>query len=73
MFCTVSLVNKKCVLVRSENRESEATAFRIIFLESSNYRKNSSHIFLEHSKFVEIYDVKISAFSGQIGSDFFVM
>ena len=40
VFNMASFDKKKCVLARSENRESELTAFRIIFLESSNSRKN---------------------------------
>ena len=40
VFCMLSLVEKKCVPVRSENRESGPTAFQIIFLVSLNSRKN---------------------------------
>ena len=40
VFCMLSLVEKKCVPARSENRESGPTAFQIIFLESLNSRKN---------------------------------
>ena len=40
VFCIVSFVEKKCVLTRSEKRESGPTAFQIIFLESRNSRTN---------------------------------
>ena len=40
VFCIVSFVEKKCVLTRSEKRESGSTAFQIIFLESLNSRIN---------------------------------
>ena len=40
VFCMVSFMAEKCVLARSKNRESGLTAFRMIFLESSNSRKN---------------------------------
>ena len=40
VFCMVIFMGEKCVLARSENRESGPTAFQMIFLESSNSRKN---------------------------------
>ena len=40
VFCMASFEKKKCVLIRSENRESGPTAFQVIFPESSNSRKN---------------------------------
>ena len=40
VFCMVIFMGKKCVIARSENRESGPTAFQMIFLESSNSRKN---------------------------------
>ena len=40
VFCMVSFVDKICVLERSEIRESGPTAFKNIFLESSNSRTN---------------------------------
>ena len=54
VVCMVSFVEKKCVLTRSEKRESGPTAFQIIFLGLQILGQISSHIFLEHSKFVEI-------------------
>ena len=57
-----SFENKKCVLPRSENRESEPTAFELSFQSLQILAKISTHIFLEHSKFAEIYDVQIGHF-----------
>ena len=55
VFCMVSFVKKICVLACREIRESGPTALHIIFLNLQILGQISSHIFLEHSKFVEIY------------------
>ena len=50
----VSFEKKKCVLARSENRESGPLLFKLSSQSLQILGKISSHIFLEHYKFVEI-------------------
>ena len=53
MFCMVSF-EKKNVSWHAANRESGPTAFQVYFQSLQILGKISSHILLEHSKFVEM-------------------
>ena len=64
VFNMASFENKKCVLCRNEIRKSDQCPllFELSFQTLQILGKISTHISIEHSKFLELYDVQISAF-----------